>query len=418
MTLILRRALASIINIILAFFVLLFICYSAGCFLWFFPLWSYLDLTYFYPIFGVTYATLGSLGLFTIPPIGSRLAGTSLRGRATGIKRIFQLILRNTLYISLPTFLVYAIPQAPSLVDLENRGIFFLAITLGLSVMFFSLLIIPISIIISGGQQGLHDKISGLTLCKRSSSEAQEYPTKKLIYRSALLSSSLSVLLTLFFHATIFGFKYDDILFPGEGRKSFTDAMKDLSKELDTTFKASDFKKRYTHVLDGFIWWVDLYDDINERLKASEAAGLKGLNQHDLLGYGVRIYDTYIPVNLINMSRDKTRLIPEGSRIFSVIIFTDNGIFLQKELQQLVVHYFFDKSLELSSAKSSDAIKIKVVRFVKAGFVKLGFFDEFYFTPDGSMWRSEAMLDLPIIEDLELGNQFKPGYITGNDLLN
>lgn len=413
--LIFRRFFASVINSAIAFFVLLFISFLTGCYLWFLSPKCYIEFKWFYVVFAVLYGTFGNLGWYTIPPIGGRITRTTLKSKRNTITKFFQYFTRNLLYIFFPVIIIFSSPNLSSLIKTENRGLFYISITLGLFFMFFSTLILPISIIVGKGRQGLHDKICGLVLCSKSDHEYQEIPGRKLLYTSSLYALFLSIVLTIACHAWFFGFSYDKILFPGEERQKYTTEIESFTKELEKIYKAESLKHRKTYISDGLTWWVDLESDVKERIHAAQEIGLKDLNTLDLLGYGVKIYDTDHQIDLIDLKRENTKIIPYGSRIFSIFIFVDSGIFYQKELEQIVIKYFVDKTLDTDLGTNSDAIRVKVIRLVKAGVVKLGFFDEFYLTPGVKSWRSKEMLDLPIIVDLETGNQFVPAYLNCND---
>jgi hypothetical protein len=414
--LIFRRFTATIINTLIATSVILLISYLIGSLLFFLPnSSSYIEFKWFYVVFAVLYGTFGNLGWFTLPPIGGKLTKLTLRSRYNQILiKFLQYFARNSLYIAFPAIILFFSPNFFSLIKSENRGLYYIAITIGLFFVFFSVLFQPISIIVGKGKQGVHDKICGLIQCSKYDPACQEIPWKNLLYKSTLWSAFLSILLTVAFHSFVFGFNYDKILFPGKERDKYTTEIENLKTDIEKTFKAESLKHKKTDTTDGFTWWVNLEPDVKERIKVAEEIGLKDLNKHDLLGYGIKIYDTDHPIDLIELNEKSTKTITNASTIFSIFVFVDAGIFYKKELQGAMINYFVNKAVDANFVTNNDVIRVKFIRLVKAGFIKLGFFDELYLTP-GKLWRSKEQLYSPLIFDLELGNQYKPAYLNPHD---
>ena len=187
MGLIFRRILASFINSVIALILIIIICFLIGATLWFFPIRSYLNMNFVFLIFAVAYATLGNLGKGGVPPIGGRIAGIKLvTTTASDTPSFFQILIRNILYIIAPAMILTASNLMPNIFDIENTGIYFGIITIAFIIIFFSILLVPISIVVGQGKKGLHDVVCKLAVSKRSSNEKSDITIKYIFYRSLI----------------------------------------------------------------------------------------------------------------------------------------------------------------------------------------------------------------------------------------
>lgn len=422
MGLVYRRILASFINSIILLIIVILLCFLIGATLWFFPFRSYLNLNWFFVIFAVFYSTLGNLGKGGLPPIGGKIAGIRLSNVVNAPIKYFQILFRNILYVLAPVTILMAFKLMPNIYNIKNTGVYFGILTVSFVVMFFSILLIPISILVGRGQKGLHDAVCKLTVSRKESNVQSNLTTKHIFSRSLLWAFLGSLLLTFAAHAAIFGVGFQPFLYPGTNRDTQTTEIENFSNELDSIFSITPIKYRHIDTQEGFKWWVDLYLDIPERLKVNEAIGLKGLNRLDVLGYGIKISKLFYPIELVDMDRESSKVIPAGTNVFSLFIFVDSGAFSQGEIRRVINEYFQKKIAAINVAQSSDVWQIKIIRQVKVGVVTLGFFDEIYITKDGGFWgekyqwRDKSSINLPVISNIHTRSIFIGTFITSIDL--
>lgn len=420
--LVLRRLLSSSIN---AAFILLFLILGSICvafFLFIGPFLPYLDTKLAALLFSITYSVLGAYSIGLLPRLGNIIARIGTLETRQSPSRKIKIVIRLSLFYLAPPFMFFVLsyPLRASVAINEK------AFTLILFTMFciiFSLSVIPISIIIGKGRQGLHDALAGLEVCKLHSQSSGDFlPIKTLASRTAIFSFILSFIIIIIIFVAMQGrafahFRAYVIGYAGEHDNKTK--IEKLSDDFASIIPNSPLKCNKFEILDSIRWWVDLTCSDSESAPLLRDIGLPLMNSLDLQGYGFGITKLEKAVSLLDMDRQVRDMLPEGSKVLSVYLFLGDGIFYYPELKAIVEDYFLRMLRQHKIIHEFSIFRIKMVRMVKTGILEFGYFEEYYLY-QGLMWRDEEHLYLPIIFNWERGNFNYPGengsFITGRDL--
>ena len=417
MKLIFKRLVSSTINgtIILFFFII--ISFFVACFFWFFPFYSDINMKYFFVIFSIGYTLIGSMSKCVLPGLGRRITGIEIRGvmgnTPTHIKtRIF---IRTILFYTMPIGLLYTLNLPfQKIVDGEPK----MALLLMAPILFFafsSSLIIPISILIGKGQQGIHDAFTGILTCTGNKIKTPVVHPKNLTVRSIIATSIISAIFMACFFTFLSFFKLQDMIFKFVNIAENKGTNCSIVQELDSLIPATPLKYRSFVIENDFKWWVDFSKDKKVLIDFNKAIGLKQLNLLDLIGYGFSIEKLQKPMNLIDVGRSKTSTLSEGSTVLSFFTFVDIGAFYHSDIIKQIDKYFEPYVNKYAVSIKCDALRIKTIRIVKVGLIKIGIFREFYINNEGA-WHSVENLYYPYIIDINSRLINRESLIINSDL--
>lgn len=417
MGLILRRVAASFVNGFVILLVLGAFYHFIAFILWFFvPMKSHLSMDVFSILFVGLYSYCGNMNIGWVPALGGRIAKISLQETTVALKKPAKVVVRLVLYYLSPLILIFVAQSPLRLFHGDPSEMPFLSSIL-IYLATLATLMIPISVIVGGGHQGLHDALSGLSITGTNRSDAvKRIPFRSLLTRTFIVATIASIVVTfgalklsiaLNAHKSMLSWATN-----GPEKKRVEQAV----AEFDSIITITPKNLRSYDVAEGFRWWVDLTTDIPERVRLNRKIGLKGVDQLDLLGYGFSIKTLTESINLINANRDAKNTLTAGTKVFSVFLFYDAAAFSSREIASVITGYFRKYVNATPVASWADVIRVKAARIVKVGFVKIGYYDEWYMIDNTEYWRDENTVTIPVVADMDRGYLLDKSLISTRDL--
>ncbi|MCK9294877.1 MAG: hypothetical protein M0P70_07305 [Desulfobulbaceae bacterium] len=416
MSLIFRRIISSIVNGTLIFFFLCLVSTAIAIVFWFYPVKSSIDLSIFYLIFAFSYTMIGSLGISSLPRIGSILTGIKINKIGTQNNKSLSIFSRTILFYLLP---VASLTMAQFLFFIlaghdKAKNIFLFVPSAFISMIV--LLALPISIVIGKGRQGIHDYLTGIIICRKNEKYDHITTQKNIIKKTLIVASILSAIIIFVLLKLIFHFNYQNTILRMATSNEDKGQYFEEIKNIDSVMPNTPIDIRSYELSDGIMWWVDLTPDVEKRINYNRSIGLTQLNVLDLLGYGININKTRNSIDLINIDRNKSKEISPGANKLEVSFFVDTGAFYYEEIKNKIYKSFKNSLLEIASKYDIEIIQLRFIRLMKIGYISIGFCDERYITSDGKMWRDNNMLSLPIILTIDNRITRKGLLIIGADL--
>lgn len=400
MGLIFRRFLASLINGIIIFISFTLISVIFAFWLFFSPYWIEIDLKWFFLIFAISFSVMGNLKVGLLTKLGGKIAGIQLHETNPKPNKYIKVLIRITFFYFFAFISIiiynYYFNVLFKTVDLKIQYILFPFTSLGL---FFLILVIPISIIIGKGIQGIHDVISNLSVSTKEDAIGElTSPKKGVATRSIVTTFIVSIIATSLMLYLMINFNIHKNLFDmsyGEGQNK----LEKIIEKIDLIIPSTPIRYRSYEIFGGIKWWVDLKSDDHERNNFNKIIGIKGVDALGLLGYGFYIEKSKKDILLLNIDNDKKRLIPENTNMITCSIHVDKVIFYP-ELMDKVFRYFIKNILSSDISTEVDVICLKAIYSVKVGNIHAGVFDEYFITRDRQAWRKKNIIDYPIFVNI------------------
>ena len=389
LSLVLRRLGAFAINVLIIFFILSLLYVVIAGVLWFCPFRSSLHLTYFSVTFCLLYSMLGDMGLLKLPSLSKHMLGLKIIETRKAFSKPFKAIIRiGTYYFSLASAFLYLASIFLG-IDSKEKGLFWLPFSTFIS--YFQLLI-PISILVGRGEEGLHDRLAGVKILTQKGASSGE--VKGLLSKSLSVTLGVAIILMLLTTKQLFSSGLINTFYhPPDA------SIMEVIHELDTIVPETPIESRkYEPKPEILKWWVDISDKPQMKVKIGDHLGLKGLDVVFLEGYGYSIAKTVKPISLISLDQDKRTTLQQGSDLLTLHFFVGSGFLYRQELVDKITSYAINR---LTSAYklvgAMGAIRIKITQIVKAGYWEVGFFNEVYFVRTGGFWRDVKNTFFPVI---------------------
>jgi len=383
MKLILKRLLSSSINGFVIFLILLIISLITAEFLWFFPLSSSIDMKYIYLFFSLIYSIGGALNLLKLAKLGSSI---------TGIKLIVVNKLNKKLSIVIRISLFYLIPVTIYLLwkfisntinDDGNRTVIMMLLFPSLFIAIFTIILIPLSVIIGRGYRGIHDYYSGVIVLNKGQTLPSNFQLKdsNLVFKSLIINVFVSFVITLILFKTYLFFTGPELIYKiADSNNTKGQYFEDI-KYIDSVIGRDYLENRSYYLFGDLRWWIDLYGDDSKKIKHNKSIGLHDSIIFDLLGYGIKLHKLDFDIKLTEMeNRIMNTSLYKGTPILSVYFFVDTGIFYFDEMKYSLVNKFKWDFMRIANHYDINTINYNIVRIIRVGLVSIGFKDSIYTT--------------------------------------
>jgi len=332
---------------------------------------------------------------------------------SAGTSRYFRLrvVARLALIYVGATALAYGSAQVVALSALQDSTARSLLLPITIFVTTTATLFLPVSIVVGGGYQGLHDRITHLAIVPGHEAPAAAMPIRTLMARTFIVTTALSVVLTgletaLMLRSGFSPASPTDRLLQDEKLQRLDRILGDRSNGCFGSTQTSEESRTF---------WVNLRCGTIDGESTTKYGAPVALHEGKVLGYGFDIERTVLPTFLVSLARKHESILPAGSKLLNAYLFLDSTAYHSHEIRGHLATYLTDRLLAGGLGKEYNAARVKFIRFTSVAMVSVGVEDVFYLT-DGVVWRNALMLDIPAI--LRYSNFYPPPqtYVTDFEL--
>jgi hypothetical protein len=352
------------------------------------------------------YSYLGDVHLSRWPSIAKKIFGISIILDNPSCNKYLWLGIRTTFYYSFIAlcYLSYVTLRkalSPLPEEIAQQAIMF---PYEIGFLFFTNLIIPISVLMSGGKRGVHDIISHARVVSNKDKQPNHSADGRILINGLATSLILAVVFSFVVSA------HQSRLLSKEAR-SFGEMINSQVQirldKLPFAFRdEAQFaigRSNYLIMLGGnnklgsLRAWVDVSGDINKRIALGRGLGLCSqetdkycrVEASGIFGYA--IYDGVIEsdIKLVRIDNKAIALLPAGKKIFRVIVFVDATVLNYQEMLQNIRDTILSSVTKYPQFYDIyDVFSIRVEHLVKVGWVSLARCDDVFIPVDsGGLWR-------------------------------
>lgn len=377
--------------------------------LWFTATAVHFQLGWLLLIASFTFSLLGSLSIGILPPLGKKLCRIEQVETRPSPERTAKITLKLLLFYLIPASTLYSLIFFTDYLQFGDRASSELLLPLQLVAANFATLLIPISIVLGRGAQGIHDVASGLSVRPKGSSEIRATQLSRLLAPSIAYTALIAFLLTPIELSvfTRFGASPTPLMSEEE--------VTAVTRRLDGIFLAVPAHCRRAFSAVDFRWWVDLTCGLSERIAFGKSLGLKGSKARDVLGVGFRLFRQSAPIQLISLDGNEKKEVHAGTPILSAVVFTDVGVFQYSENKTTIRKLLFAGFHRQGLLSEFGVIHVRITRMIKVAFLVVSVYDDHYWTPR-QIWRNADELETQYSVRVFFRNPFGGKYISSFEL--
>ncbi|WP_439389332.1 hypothetical protein [Ideonella sp. YS5] len=359
--------------------------------------------------FTFAFSFLGSMGKGTLPPLFKHLLKLEEVAIDGTKPRAIRVLIKLALLYFTPVAMLYLMSIGiAGLYFGDDDGRFALFPLLVFSAAFASALI-PLSVVIGKGKQGIHDVVAGLSVVSAGTTAEYSRQTAPLLWKSVAVAAAVAlaatiVLLSVFAkaHAT------HRPIYIG-------DELKSRVARYDAMFPGlpQDCRKHFSSAT--FWWWLDLGCGTAAQEDVGRSLGLEPWERQLLLGIGFREYRYPISIPLISLDRKSTVEIAAEAPMIAITVFTEAALFHYPERRRMLQQHILERALRQGLLTDFRAGKFKFVRMIKVAFLTITVYDE-YIVMNDRVWRQDFNLGPQYTFRFNFAGAFSGEYITNFEI--
>ena len=408
--LIARRAAAALVGALVVLIAFACVVMIAVAWLWHSAATPHLQLGWLLLAASFCFSLLGSLHIGFTPPLGKKLARLEELETTQLTRKSLKIALKLALYYGVPIASYFVAVRTIRLVYADGRDASDVLLPLILAAGTFAALLIPVSVVIGRGAQGLHDILSGLSVVAKGGVKEERRPLRSVAVPTIALAAVLSFLAA--------PLELQLLKRAGHSLRVHEDPeVRSLVLRVDSAIPQLPTECRHYIAGVEFRWWVDLTCDTSKRIAVGRELGLKGTNSLDLLGIAIRIHKYGVPVPLVSLDRNQFSEVPALTPMVSVYVFADAALYQFPETRNVVQAALLERLRQERVTRGFPVVQVRFVRMLKVAFLEVAEYDNYYWYKS-QYWRETEEVDMGWQQRFRIHffGPFSSAYISGIEL--